>query len=428
MLGRRFKRKPVAGERMEGERSTLRPQKRAIFFVFDGGTGLGHLRRLSCIAKTLQGAFSCLIVTSRRAASWFVPSECEYVHLPAWDSLLPEKAAYWGREPFLGCTEPQALNLRRKLLRGIVDAFEPDVIFVDHLPLGMREELGDIIENSACLKYLITRGVQNETEDLAKLLLAGRAQQAIQRHYDRVFVAMDPQVFDFQTRYPAFNDVASKVCPVGYVIEPIDRGSPAACRKARGLGSRDLWVVASAGGGQHGEQLITASCELAATHPDIIFDIVIGPRSRLLRDELLEPLEGLSNLRLHKEVADMAQLHAAADIVISSGGYNSLLETLQGNARILCVPSRKSERDEQYAHAARLRAFATIDLDLDAAKLSGMFERALAALKRSPNIDRRRDLDFAGATHIRQIVLADASSLDQPQGGQANNGARRIRP
>src|SRR3712207_7419930 len=34
---------------------------------------------------------------------------------------------------------------------------------------------------------------------------------------------------------------------------------------------------------QTGESLIKASCELAAAHPDIAFDVVIGPRSSLAR-------------------------------------------------------------------------------------------------------------------------------------------------
>ena len=43
-------------------------QKRALFYVFDGGTGVGHLQRLACIARQMQGRFACLIVTGHRAA------------------------------------------------------------------------------------------------------------------------------------------------------------------------------------------------------------------------------------------------------------------------------------------------------------------------------------------------------------------------
>ena len=98
-------------------------QKRALFYVFDGGTGIGHLRRLACIARQLQGRFACLIVTGHReAAHWFVPQACEYVHLPSWDSLIAEKARYWGREPFADLDRRGAIRLRREILHGIVSS------------------------------------------------------------------------------------------------------------------------------------------------------------------------------------------------------------------------------------------------------------------------------------------------------------------
>ncbi len=171
-------------------------------------------------------------------------------------------------------------------------------------------------------------------------------------------------------------------------------------------GGGDLWAVASAGGGQHGETLIAASCDLAMAYPDIAFDVVIGPRSNLSPERLAERSGAVANLRLHHQVSNMAALHAAADIVISSGGYNSLLESLQGQARIVCIPSRKSERDEQYLHAAHLRRFVAIDVDIDVARLPAMFAETVTALRTGPCVDRRRELDFDGANKIRQIVLA----------------------
>jgi predicted glycosyltransferase len=327
--------------------------------------------------------------------------------VPAWDSLLAEKAAYWGREPFLADGPDAALALRRNLMQGIVDAFQPDVLFVDHLPLGMRGELEHIIDHAECRKYLVTRALQNETENLPELLLAGKALAAIKERYDRVLVAMDPRVFDVQDRYPALAAVADKCRTVGYVVDPAVPDDVARRRHARGLRQGDLWAVASAGGGQHGEALIAASCDLAAAHPGIAFDIVIGPRSNLDPERLAERSRAAINLRLHRQVSDMAALHAAADIVISSGGYNSLLESLQGQARIVCIPSRKSERDEQYLHAAHLRSFAAIDVDIDVTRLPALFAKAVAELRTGPRVDGRRELDFDGAGNIRRIVLAD---------------------
>jgi predicted glycosyltransferase len=387
-------------------------QKRALFFVFDGGTGLGHLRRLSCIAKQLQGDFACLIVTGHRAAaSWFVPPECEYVHVPAWDSLLAEKAAYWGRKPFLRGSPDTVTAFRRQMLQGIVDAFEPDVIIVDHLPLGMREELSSIIEQTHCLKYLVTRAIQNETENLDQLLLTGSARQAIERHYHRVFVAMDEQVFEFGSHYPQLSELTDKFNSVGYVIEPVTADQISKCRSERGLSANDIWAVASAGGGQHGEQLIEASCALAARFPQVAFDVVIGPRSRLQPENARSNMYSSPNLRLHRELPDLAHLHAAADIVISSGGYNSLLEALQGKARIICVPSRKDERDEQYVHAKKLCEYAPIEVSLDVRKLPSMFENFIKSMKSSDNSTERNFLKIDGAIEIKKIIEYDISII-----------------
>ena len=383
-------------------------QKRAIFFVFDGGTGVGPLRRVACIARRLQGRFSCLIVTGHRAAAhWFVPQECEYVHLPSWDSLLESKARYWGRKPFISVDETEAIRLRKKILAGVVEAFAPDVIFVDHLPLGAHEELADIIRDTPCRKYLVTRGVLNETENLRQLILGGRADDYLKLHYNRTLVAADRRVFDFSKQYNTSAEIRRKTVHTGYVIESVPPEAVKRTREHRGLESGDTWVVASAGGGQLGESLIEACLELAARRRDIAFDIIIGPRSSLPWEDSHRTVIVRDNLHLHKEILHMPYLHAGADLVICSGGYNSLLEVLQGNAKILCFPLRKSQRDEQYHHAACLKKFVDVDVSLDVAELPTMFEHAISALRPEGPRDRRRELDFNGAVNIEALVLEE---------------------
>jgi len=383
-------------------------QKRALFFVFDGGTGVGHLRRLAQIAKTLQGPLACLVVTGHRAAaSWFVPDECEYIHLPSWDSLLENKAAYWGRKPFVVVDPCEAIRLRKDILKGIVDAFAPDAIFVDHLPLGAHEELAEIISDTPCLKYLVTRGVLNETENLRQLILGGRPNHYLKMHYSRILVAADCRVFDFVKRYNASPEIRAKAVHTGYIIEHVPDDVIRKTRERRGLRAGDTWVVASAGGGQMGELLIEGCLELARVHEDIAFDIVRGPRSNL-------PWEGsdhmrvvANNVRFHKESDQMPYFHAAADLVISSGGYNSLLEALQGHAKILCFPYRLDPRDEQYQHASCLKKFVDLEVSTDLSQLAELFATGLASIRSGRSMDRRGELDFNGAASIRKIVFGD---------------------
>lgn len=393
----------LADQGAEGSRGS---QKRALFFVFDGGTGVGHLRRLCCIARQLQGSFACLIVTGHRAAAhWFVPDECEYIHIPSWDSLLAAKAAYWGRTPFIMLPEDEAIRLRKAMLSAIVDSFAPDVIFVDHLPLGANGELTDIIKDTPCLKYLVTRGIQNETENLQDLIFGGVAREYLESHYHKVLVACDRSVFDFTDQYALSPAVRAKCIHTGYVIDHIPPSVISRTREDRGLRDGDIWVVASAGGGQWGEQLLERSIQLASGTRNVAFDIVFGPRSALHRD--WAGSHHRAHIRLHRGTAALPNLHAAADVVISSGGYNSLLETLQGNAKILCFPLRKDRRDEQYRHATALREFVDIEVSTDVDDLPALFRSGLASRRSGRGGDRRGELDCSGASVIEKIVGED---------------------
>jgi predicted glycosyltransferase len=390
-------------------------QKKAMFFVFDGGLGIGHLRRIARLAKRLQGRFACLIVTGHRAAAdWFVPAECEYIRLPSWDGLLESKARYWGRKPFILLDEAEAVRLRKDILRPLVEAFRPDVIFVDHLPLGSRNELEDIIRNAPCLKYLVTRGILNETGGLPgvagidrQLVLSGKAYEYLRLYYHRLLVASDSKVFDFSTRYNIVPDIRQKTIQTGYIIDSVSQQLIKGVRKDRGLESGETWVVASVGGGQFGEKLIERCVGLARVCPNIAFDIILGPRSRFPWKHRHRTVVIRGNLRLHKEVSNMPYLHASADLVISSGGYNSILETLQGNAKILCFPTWKDQRDEQYHHASCLKEFVDIQVSTDLSELPVMFNRTISSIRNDSVHDRRKELDFDGATAIKRIVLKD---------------------
>ena len=79
-------------------------------------------------------------------------------------------------------------------------------------------------------------------------------------------------------------------------------------RKDRGITPARTWVVASAGGGQHGEGLIEGCLGLATMHKNIVFDIVLGPRSSLPWENSHRTLIARDNLHLHKEIPHMSYL------------------------------------------------------------------------------------------------------------------------
>ena len=391
-------------EDIEGAIISASLRKRVILFVFDAGTGIGHLRRVSCIAKSLQRHFACLIITGHREiTNWFISRDCEYVHVPAWESLLSDKAKYWGRVPFLSLPLKEAILLRKKILRGIVEAYSPDLIIVDHLPLGAHEELEDIISETPSVKYLVTRGVLNHSGGLFDLVLGEKATEYLSLHYDRIIVAADERVIDFAKEYSLPEELARKTKHVGYVIDQICVDDLIEFRTTRRTDKESPWIVVSAGGGQLGESLIEYSIEMSRSYPDVQFDIIFGPRSNLLGNTSKVRNLG-KNVCVQLESSKMPLLNASADIVICSGGYNTLLEALQGNARIICVPNWKDPRDEQTFHAKCLGKFAEISIVPEVHDLGD----ALAATLRLPMVqDARGQLNLSGAAIIEQLALKD---------------------
>jgi len=383
---------------------------RALFYVFDGGSGIGHLRRLSRIAAAMQERFSCLIVTGHDIGpQWIVPQGCEYIHLPSWDKLIPGKAAYWGRKPFIDMPLNEAVAFRRAILNGIVQGFRPDVLLVDHLPLGAHAELAPLVHAGQYRKYLVTRGVQNETEDLQRLVWGGDALDSLRQDYTRIFSAIDQRIFDFSSSYPLPPEVRRKISATGYVASAPMNGVRARTRAARGLDDDTLWIVASAGSGQGGENLMEACLALAVKHPALHFDIVLGPRSKLAGPEnKVGALDG-ERIRVHSACAELSDFHASADLVVTTGGYNTLLEILQGRARILCVPYRKDPQDEPIKHAMCLKRYVDLQVDADLAQFPELFAAAIRACRMGPVSDRRREIDMDGAIQIANIVFDDVS-------------------
>lgn len=153
--------------------------------------------------------------------------------------------------------------------------------------------------------------------------------------------------------------------------------------------------------------MIDSCLEPVKTHADIAFDLVLGPRSRATWSEKHDLLAGRGKVRLHQETSQLPRLHASADLVISTGGYNSVLETLQGSARILCAPYRTSRRDEPHRHIARLRKFVDIDVSASLTGLPMLFQRAIHEIGRDRARDRRDELDFHGASTIEKILRDD---------------------
>jgi predicted glycosyltransferase len=271
---------------------------------------------------------------------------------------------------------------------------------MDHLPMGLQGEMYEFIEHKrSAICYFLLRGVLESAEVVNDLILTEKGRYLLEHRYDRIFVMCDRRVADVVQEHGLTPAMASKLTYAGYVSEPVSTEARLRARAERGIKPTDKWVVCSGGGGHIAEELIRESCKLASQYTDVYFDIVLGPRSALPLPELNLPQR---RVRVVKEDPLLPVLHAACDIVICPGGYNSLMESAVGNASIIVVPIHNDW--EQREHATRLAKFLPVTLVEDLSQLSTTLDQVLEC---PPAIARTQDLELSGVEHLKRAILED---------------------
>lgn len=353
------------------------------------GMGMGHLRRIARIAAALSTDFSTVVLSGMREATWIVEASSGLMKLPDWDGLDRDRAERAGQRPWVDLSPDEARAFRSRAILDAARLYRPDAFIVDYLPMGQRRELQSLLETLPCPRYLIHRGIADSSDSFA---LGGAATREIAEHYDRILVASDKRLGDVA--------VVDHYCPearavtryVGFVTappQPLDF-------------CKDRHVVCSAGGGFQAEDMMLECLETARRNPSIPFHVVLGPRSRLKATEVDAP----ANCDVRQQRDDLPDLHRNAAVVVSAGGYNSILEAAFGGARIIVHPN--SSDDEQTRFAKLLSAHHPVQrlerLENLEPTLLLHWEAAAAETRAAPA------LDSAGDQAIRSIISDDLAA------------------
>jgi predicted glycosyltransferase len=376
------------------------PQPHVLMFAHDG-KGLGHLRRVCRVASALQGDCAVLVISGHRDLSWLVPEACEFVHLPSLDSLSHWKSRQWDRPPFWRDGQAKGRRLRMGIMEAVVNNYSPDAIVVDYLPMGQGGELYALIERRRQTKcYLILRGVLDDRPSVESDFFNPRARYLMERCYDRILVAADRSVIDVASEYGFRAAVSSKMEYVGYVAEAVSREAQAAARDRRGISPGEKWVVCSGGGGMEGEELAHRVMESTRHFPGVYFDIILGPRSRYrgrIDQYCREPY-----VRIRQYDPGLPTLHASADVVVCRGGYNSLMESVNGQGRVIVLPLKGA--GEQYDHASRLAARYAMTVLHGVEQVEPALQKALSSVAGGPVAN---PVECNGAARCRDLILRD---------------------
>jgi predicted glycosyltransferase len=331
----------------------------AVMFYSHDTYGLGHLRRTLTLARHLPAnrpARSQLIVTGSPLAHRFtLPPRTDYIKLP---SVL--KMGVEQYEPrYLRVPFAEVRDLRREILLSAARHVRPRMLIVDNVPRGLKGELVPtlrFLKDQGCLLVLGLRDVVDEADWVRRAWERDGSYELLDEVYDLILVYGRRDLYDITAEYGFSPRAEAKTRFVGYLGREPPARSAEEVRAELGVRS-DRLVLVMAGGGGDGCRLLSAVVDAIRLRGDrgrfeclLLGGPLMPPEDRL---RVLALAASEASVRYIDFVDDVASYVAAADVVVSMGGYNSVCELLSAGKAAIVVP-RTAPRREQLIRAEAL--------------------------------------------------------------------------
>jgi predicted glycosyltransferase len=322
--------------------------------------GLGHLRRTLAIAGQIQQdlprARQLLITGSMLAGAFALPPHLDLIKLPALSKR--SNGQYKARVLPLSLTE--TIAWREQMILQAVSAFQPDLVLVDKTPAGVQGELLPMLRflktwQPQTRLVLGMRDIEDDPEATSAEWEANGARQLHEEVYAHLLLYGERGVFDPVCEYKMSPVAAAKLVTCGYLGRALQTRPREAIWRELDIGNRPL-IVATAGGGGDGFHLLRTYLDALPLDSPLCGAhnlIVTGPlMPRAKQDQLRNRISG-NHLTCIEFTPDLVSYLAAADLVVSMAGYNTVCELLSLGVRTLLVPREKPRR-EQRLRAERL--------------------------------------------------------------------------
>jgi predicted glycosyltransferase len=319
--------------------------------------GLGHIRRTMAIASHLRNqSINILILTGSTIVGRFsLPNQIDFVRIPGMIKKTNEEYL-----PLSIKIDPEhALHIRKNIIKTTAKTFRPDLFIVDKEPLGLKKEilptlkwLRQSLPNTRTVLGL--RDIMDEASVIRKDWKKKGVYKAMEGLYDEIWVYGIREFYDPIKEYSIPESVGRKMVFTGYIPRKVPRKKRVAkiSKKHAGNDGKKL-VLVTAGGGGDGYAMMDAF--LAMLESDTLPSpfktmFVTGPfMPKKQRDEISERARRLG-VRTWKFYERMEEIMAAADLVVSMGGYNTVCEVLTQGTVALIMP-RENPRKEQLIRA-----------------------------------------------------------------------------
>jgi predicted glycosyltransferase len=364
--------------------------------------GMGNIRRTLLLSHEFiseyPGASILIITGSPMIHAFRIPKGMDYIKLPCLDRFAAE---HYGPRYLPDCPG-EVKETREAILRESVLRFNPDLMVVDKRASGIDSELLPTLhalrENGRHTKLALgVRDILDEPERTRKILAGNGSFEVINEFYDEVWIYGSKGIFDTTKEYGFPDSVVRKTFYCGYLKRPT-----VVAKRPDGPPR----ILVTTGGGGDGSDLIEAYLAGLSTLPRNVAlrsTVIFGPQMpQERRLSLLRRFDYMADVNFLEFEADITNLYAESDLVVSQAGYNTVCELLSFSRRAILVP--RSEPVREQLIRARLLAERGFFECLEPQDLTPetLISRVLEALN-SPTTPAS-DVDLDGLPMIRERV------------------------
>ena len=328
--------------------------------------GLGHIRRTMAIAAHLLGPrINIIILTGSPIAGRFAfPEQIDFVRIPGMikktnDEYLPLSVKLNARH---------ALDIRKNIITATAKTFQPQLFIVDKEPLGLKKEVLPTLQwlrrsRPETRTILGLRDIMDDGPTVRKDWHEKGVYKILDELYSEIWIYGNQEFYDPVTEYAISEHVKSKMHFTGYIPRKIpSKEAVKNIKKENNLNEDEKLIVVTTGGGGDGFAVMDTYLSMLESDGQLPFKsiLITGPfMPKQERKKVFKRARRLG-VRTYHFYRQMEKIFAAADIVVSMGGYNTLCEILSQGTLSLVIP-RETPRQEQLIRARAFKKQNLID-------------------------------------------------------------------
>ncbi len=329
--------------------------------------GLGHIRRTMAIATHLLAPrINILILTGSPIAGRFsFPEQIDFVRIPGMikktnEEYLPLSIKINARH---------ALDIRKSIITATAKTFQPQLFIVDKEPLGLRKEVLPTLKwlqrcRPDTRAILGLRDVMDDAATVKKNWIEKGVYQILESLYAEIWVYGNREFYNPIVEYDISESISQKIHFTGYIPRKIPaKEAVRNLRKELGIQEQEKLVVVTTGGGGDGYLVMQNYVTMLESVPERLpfkSVLVTGPfMPKNKRRKIFKRARKLG-VRTYHFYRQMEKLFAAADLVVTMGGYNTLCEILSQGTPSLVIP-RETPRKEQMIRAQAFKRQNLVD-------------------------------------------------------------------